>query len=99
MKRKRAVRVAATALVLIFVTVGTASAAFRETRINYYSDDTFATHVGLQYIDCYGSAWFFGSTGPWRIYDQYSCWSGRREVHRCQQSDGMGGWFDVGCPF
>jgi hypothetical protein len=46
--------------------------------------------------DCSGSEWFFGTTGPWRIYDQYSCWSGRREAHRCQQSDGMGGWFEFG---
>ena len=99
MKRVCGFRVAAIALALIFVIVGPASAAIRETRINYYYDDTFATHVGLLYIDCSGSEWFFGSTGSWRIYDQYSCWSGRREVHRCQQSDGMGGWFDVACPF
>lgn len=99
MKRRGAIRPAAIALVLILVVAGTASAALRETRINYYSDDTFATRVGQQYTDCYGSNWFFGTTGPWRIYDQYSCWSGRREVHRCQQSDGMGGWIDVGCPY
>jgi hypothetical protein len=99
MKKRRAIRLAAIALALIFLLVGTASAAFRETRINYYYDDTFATHVGQKYIDCSGSEWFFGATGPWRIYDQYSCWSGRREVHRCQQSDGTGGWIDVACPF
>jgi hypothetical protein len=99
MKRKSAIRVMTIALALIFLVGGTAWAAFRETRINYYSDDTFATQVGQQRIDCYGGEWFFGSTGPWRIYDQYSCWSGRREVHRCQQSDGIGGWFDITCPF
>ncbi|MFP5247261.1 MAG: hypothetical protein ACLGH0_11255 [Thermoanaerobaculia bacterium] len=38
--------------------------------VYYYSDDTFATLVGQQYIDRYGSDWFFGSTGPWRIYDR-----------------------------
>lgn len=99
MTRKRALRVTVIAFVLIFVVAGSAWAAFRETRVNYYSDDTFATLVGQQYSDCYGNDWFFGNTGSWRIYDQYSCWTGRREVHRCQQSDGVGGWFDLACPF
>jgi len=32
------------------------------------------------------------------VLDVYSCDTGQQTQHRCQESDGMGGWITVGCP-
>jgi hypothetical protein len=69
-----------------------------EQDINYYYDDTFATWVGNHYVDCDHNVYDTGTVGSWRIYDLYSCSTGNRVIHRCQQTDGMGGWINVGCP-
>jgi hypothetical protein len=71
---------------------------FRETRIDYYSDDAFLTRVGQYRVNCYRWEIDAGTKGPWRVYNQYSCLTRRRIVHRCQQTDGTGGWIDITCP-
>jgi hypothetical protein len=70
----------------------------RETLIAYYYDDTFVTYIGQDDRYCDGSTAWWGSLGSWRVYDQYSCRTGARVVHRCQQTDGLGGWINVACP-
>jgi hypothetical protein len=69
-----------------------------ETDISYYSDDTFQTYVGEFDEFCDLTQYSTGSTGSWRVYDRYSCSTGRQAAHLCQQTDGMGGWINVGCP-
>ena len=96
MKKSRIFQVFA--LVLLVLIANTAYALLRETYIDYYYDDTFATWVGYYYIYCDATVDTNNVVGSWRIYDQYSCRTGARVVHRCQQTDGMGGWIDVGCP-
>lgn len=86
------------ALLLLVLIANSAYALFRETYIDYYYDDTFATWWGYYYIYCDGTVDTDNSVASWRIYDQYSCSTGQRVVHRCQQTDGMGGWVNVGCP-
>jgi|ERR1051325_9779077 hypothetical protein len=88
-------------LVVVLVSVATTTpmkAWGWETNIFYFSDDTFQTYVGEwdQYCDL--SQYSTGSTGPWRVLDVYSCDTGQQTQHRCQESDGMGGWITVGCP-
>jgi hypothetical protein len=96
MTRNRVLVVAAMALMLFTTTA--AFALLRETDINYYYDDTFVTWVGEHYVDCDGTVTDSGSLGSWRVYDQYSCRTGDRVVHLCQQTDGMGGWINLSCP-
>jgi len=84
---------------LIFLIASSAWAPFRELRVNYYYDETYATWIGAHYVYCNGDTYDFGSLGSWRIWDEYSCWSGARVVHKCQQSNGAGGWVDMVCPF
>ena len=96
MTRKRLLLGAVMALTLL--TTSATFALFRETDINYYYDDTFVTWVGEYDVDCDGNVYDTGTVGSWRVYDQYSCSTGLRVVHRCQQTDGMGGWIDELCP-
>ena len=88
------------ALVLLVVVGGTTvSGQFpNKTLIDYYGDDAFLDHVGIDYFYCNNSHFVGGSVGSWRVYNQYSCWSGSRTVHKCQQTNGTGGWIDVACP-
>jgi hypothetical protein len=97
MNRRRILIVASVFLMMSIAS--SASAPWNEIRIRYYSDDSFATQTGIHLIYCNGSEYFFGSSNSWRIWDEYSCWSGNRVVHRCQQTDGMGGWITMNCPF
>ena len=96
MRRKRLFLAAA--LMLTLAIAGQAYALIRETYIDYYYDDTFATWWGYYYIYCDGYVDTDNVIASWRIYDQYRCLDGLRVVHRCQQTDGMGGWINVGCP-
>jgi hypothetical protein len=71
----------------------------RETLIAYYYDDTFVTYIGQNDRYCDQSTYVWGSIGSWRVYDQYSCSTGARVVHRCQQTNGTGGWITLSvCP-
>jgi hypothetical protein len=96
MRKKKFALAAAVALTLL--ATPTIFGLGRETDINYYFDDTFVTWVGEHDVDCDGSVYDSGTLGSWRVYDQYSCSTGARIVHRCQQTDGMGGWIDELCP-
>jgi hypothetical protein len=97
---KKVFRMIAVLLVLVVATVAVHGQLFgRETDIAYYYDDTFATYIGEYDVDCDGNVYSSGSVGSWRIYDQYSCRTGNQVVHKCQQTDGMGGWINLACPF
>jgi hypothetical protein len=96
MKTKKLALVAAVALTL--VAGPTTFALLRETDINYYYDDSWLTWVGEHDVDCDGTVTDSGTVGCYRVYDQYSCSTGERVVHKCQQTDGMGGWITDTCP-
>jgi hypothetical protein len=95
--KKRILMTAVMSAMLLIATAAYAPPSF-ETNIDYYYDDTFATWVGNYNVDCSGYVSNTGTVGSWRIFDVYNCNTGARPVHRCQQTDGMGGWIDVGCP-
>ena len=95
--KTRILMTAVMSMLLLIATAAYAPPSF-ETNIDYYYDDTFATWVGNHYVDCDGNTYDTGTLGSWRIFDLYSCSTGNRIVHRCQQTDGMGGWITVGCP-
>jgi hypothetical protein len=98
MKRKRLIFAASMLLLLLLVGTSAVYSLSFETDINYYYDDTFATWVGNHYTDCNANTWVTGTTGSWRIFDRYSCTTGQRTFHSCQQTNGQGGWISVGCP-
>jgi hypothetical protein len=84
---------------IMLALVGWQAYAFSvETYIDYYYDDTFATWVGYRYLYCDGYVDTDNNVGSWRIISSYNCDNGNRIIHRCQQTDGMGGWINVGCP-
>ncbi len=86
-------------MVLLIATAAYAQFFGRETDINYYQDDAFLTWTGEYDVDCAGNVYQAGVTfDSWRVYDQYSCRTGDRVVHRCQQTDGVGGWITLACP-
>jgi hypothetical protein len=88
------------AVVLLMVVIADASFAnIWEVDITYYYDDTFATYTGEYDTYCDGSTYSTGTVGSWRIVDKYSCSTGDQLSHRCQQTDGMGGWITLACPF
>jgi len=97
MKKIRIVFAAAMVLLLVTGTTTVYSIGW-ETDINYYLDDAFLDWNGNYYVDCDGNIYDSGTVGSWRIWDRYSCSTGQRVFHRCQQTDGMGGWITVGCP-
>jgi hypothetical protein len=98
MKRKRLLLLAATLFLVLLATSG-AYALIRETDIQYYGEDAFLDFTGETYIDCDGNVSEWGNThDSWRVFDQYNCNTGIRVVHKCQQTDGMGGWITLGCP-
>jgi hypothetical protein len=86
-------------LLIILAATGTNAQFFgRETDITDYLDDAFLDYAGEYDIFCDGSIYDTGTVGSWRVYDQYSCRFGARIVHRCQQTDGTGGWITLSCP-
>jgi hypothetical protein len=95
---KKVLRYFVVLLVLVAATAVNAQLALRETYIAYYYDDSFATYIGEDDRYCDGSTDTWGSVGSWRVFDQYSCHTGLRVVHRCQQTDGTGGWINLSCP-
>src|SRR5258706_473344 len=96
-RRKRLILLAAAMILMLLATTG-AFALFRETDINYYYEDSYLYLVGEYYVDCDGNVTQWGITSqPFRVYDQYSCSTGQRVVHRCQESDGTS-WINITCP-
>ncbi|HKR62612.1 MAG TPA: hypothetical protein VJZ00_02680 [Thermoanaerobaculia bacterium] len=88
-------------LVLLFILTATGVSAQlfgRETYVTYYLDDAYLDYAGEHDIFCDGGTYDDGGYGSWRVYDQYSCRTGARVVHRCQQTDGVGGWITMTCP-
>jgi hypothetical protein len=98
MTRKRILLAAA--MMAMLLTTSAAFALLHETDINYYFDDCFVTWVGEYDVDCDGNVYDTGgySSASYRVYDTYSCSTGLRTIHRCQETDGMGGWITVTCP-
>src|SRR6266568_4883178 len=94
---KKAFRIFAVLLVLAF-TVAVYAFDGYEYDWNYYSDGTFTTAVGEYVILCEGTSQSSGTTSDWRIFDKTNCTTGVLAIHRCQQSDGMGGWTNITCP-
>jgi len=88
---------AAAALIMVLI-ANAAFALLRETDINYFLDDAYLCLVGEEVIDCDGNYALYGSLGYYRVWDQYRCSDGARVWHKCQQTDGMGGWITVDCP-
>jgi hypothetical protein len=89
----------AAAMMLMLLTSTNAVYSFGfETDINYYLDDAFLDWAGNHYQDCDFNVYDTGGVGSWRIFDRYSCSTGQRVIHRCQQTNGTGGWIDIGCP-
>jgi hypothetical protein len=86
------------AFIILLLVANQSYALFRETYFDYYDDDAFLDWNGYYYIYCDGSVDTNGVTESWRIWNAYRCSDGARVVHRCQQTNGMGGWIDVGCP-
>ena len=97
MTKRRAFLLAATISAMTLFT-GSVSATGSETDINYYGDDAFLDWTGETYIGRTGHLTNTGSTNSWRVYDQFDCDTGQRVVHKCQQTNGMGGWIDLSCP-
>ena len=95
---KRILQMAVLLLLVVVATSGTNAQLLRETYITYYLDDAFLDYAGYWDRYCDGSVSTDNGVGSWRVYDQYSCSSGLRVVHRCQQTDGMGGWINLACP-
>jgi hypothetical protein len=85
-------------LLIIVAATGTNAQLLRETYITYYLDDAFLDYAGEYDTFCDGSTYSTGTVGSWRVYDQYSCRFGTRVVHRCQQTNGTGGWINLTCP-
>lgn len=86
-------------LLLVLAATGTnAQFALRETYITYYLDDAYLDYAGYWNRYCDFTVDTDNQVGSWRVYDQYSCNTGLRVVHRCQQTNGMGGWINLSCP-
>jgi hypothetical protein len=100
-RRKNLVkRVIRTIMVLLVLAVAMSlNAAIWELDFTYYSDSTFACEVGHDFNYCDNTNYQDGTAGPARIWDKYSCSTSAHLEHRCQVSDGCGGWNDVTCPF
>ena len=98
MKRKLFIVLAAATMVTLLATSG-AYALFRETDIVYFYEDGLLMQSGEYDIDCDGNVSQWGNVNDsYRVYDQYSCSTGQRVVHKCQETDGMGGWITFTCP-
>ena len=98
MKRKWLYLTASMLLLLLPTGTSTVYSLGYETDINYYDDDAFLDWNGNVYTDCDANTWVTGTTGSWRIFDRYSCTTGQRTFHSCQQTNGQGGWISIGCP-
>jgi len=85
-------------LLILVLVANQAYALIAETYIDYYDDDAFLDWRGYYYIYCDGYVDTNNVVKSWRIWDRYRCSDGVRTFHRCQQTDGMGGWITVGCP-
>lgn len=93
-------RVIRTIVVLLVLAVAMSmNAAIWELDFTYYSDSSFSVEVGHDFHYCDDSHYQDGTVGPARIWDKYSCSTSAHLEHRCQVSDGFGGWNDVTCPF
>ena len=95
---KKRIFLALGALVLVAVT-NQISALNHESYIDYYDDDAFLDWRGYYYYYCDDVTIDTNNVvKPWRIWSMYYCSNSERFWHKCQQSDGMGGWIDIGCP-
>lgn len=95
---KKILQLALVLLVIVAATGTDAQLFLRETYITYYLDDAFLDYAGYWNRYCDGYVDTDNQVGSWRVYDQYSCSTGARTIHRCQQTDGMGGWINLSCP-
>ena len=86
------------ALIFTLLITQAAYALLRESTIDYFYDDAFVAWVGYSYIYCDGTVDTNNRVGSFRIWDQYRCSDGVRVSHKCQQTDGMGGWINCSCP-
>ena len=90
------------ALILLVIVAATGTDAqtyfIRENYIDYYLDDAFLDWAGYNYRYCDGTVDTDNQVASWRVWDSYNCSTGSRVIHRCQQTDGMGGWISVTCP-
>jgi hypothetical protein len=86
-------------VLLALVVAMSLNAAIWELDFTYYTDNTFSFECGHDFYYCDDSHYQDGVAGPARIWDKYSCSTSAHLEHRCQVSNGSGGWTDVTCPF